>query len=136
MRQFLQMAASPPDPAQHAVAPDHDHVVTKALLRAAEQLGVTARALSSLIGVSAGDLLRMNTDDFSLARATKPFEIAVLFVRLFRSLDAIAGGNPRVARAWLVDSNPALDGRPVDKIQTITGLLDVIAYLDARRARV
>ena len=78
----------------------------------------------------------MKTDDFLLAPATKPFELAVLFVRLFRSLDAIAGGNPRVARAWLVNSNAALDGRPVDKIQTITGLLDVIAYLDTRRARV
>ena len=78
----------------------------------------------------------MKTDNSSLAPGTKPFELAVLFVRLFRSLDTIAGGNPQVARAWLVNSNAALDGRPVDKIQTTTGLLDVIAYLDARRARV
>ena len=110
--------------------------MTKAVLRAAEPLGVTARALSSLIGVSEGSLSRIKTDSFSLAPATKPFKLAVLFVRLLRSLNAIAGGNPQVARAWLVNSNPALDGRPVDKIQTITGLLDVIAYLDARRARV
>ena len=78
----------------------------------------------------------MKTDDFSLAPGTKPFELAVLFVRLFRSLDAIVGGDPQVARAWLVNSNEALDGRPADKIRTIAGLLDVIAYLDARRARV
>lgn len=135
MRQFLQMAAAPPDPARHAVAPDQGRVVTKAVLRAAEQLGVTARALSTVIGVSEVSLSRMKTDDFPLAPGTKPFELAVLFVRLFRSLDAI-GGDPRVARAWLVNSNAALDGRPVDRIRTITGLLDVIAYLDARRARV
>ena len=136
MRQFLQMAASPPDPARHAVAPDQGDVVTKAVLRAAEQLGVTTRAFSSLIGVSEESLSRLKTDNFSLAPGTKPFELAVLFVRLFRSLDARAGGDPEVARAWLVDSNAALDGRPVDKIRTITGLLNVIAYLDARRARV
>lgn len=130
------MAASPPGPARHGVAPDQGHVLTKAVLRAAEQLGVTDRALSSLIGVSDGSLSRMKTDNSSLAPGTKPFELAVLFVRLFRSLDTIAGGNPQVARAWLVNSNAALDGRPVDKIQTTTGLLDVIAYLDARRARV
>ena len=136
MSQFPQMAVSPPDPARDAFAPDQGHVVTRAVLRAAEQLNVTARALSSLIGVSEASLSRMKTDDFSLAPATKPFELAVLFVRLFRSLDTLAGGNTQVARAWLVNSNAALNGRPVDKIQTITGLLDVIVYLDARRARV
>ena len=130
------MAASPSDHARHAAAPYQGRVVTKAVLRAAEQLGVTARALSSVIGVSEASLPRMKTDDFSLAPGTKPFELAVLFVRLFRSLDAIASGDPQVARAWLVNSNAALDGRPVDKIRTITGLLDVIAYLNARRARV
>ena len=130
------MAASPPDPARHAAAPDQGRVVTEAVLRAAEQLGVTAIALSSVIGVSEASLSRMKTDDFSLAPCTKPYELAVLFVRLFRSLDAIAGGGPQVARAWLVNSNAALDGRPVDRIRTTTALLDVIAYLDARRARV
>ena len=136
MRQFLQMSASPPDPARHAVAPDQGHVVTKAVLRAAEQLGVTARALPSDIGVNEASLSRMKTDDFSLAPGTKSFDLAVLFVRLFRSLDAIVGGDPQIARAWLVNSNAALDGRPVDRIRTITGLLDVIAYLDARRTHV
>ena len=78
----------------------------------------------------------MMTGDSSLASRTKPFELAVLFVRLFRSLDAHVGGDPQVAPAWLANSNAALDGRPLDKIRTITGLLEVIAYLHAQRARV
>ena len=130
------MTAAPSDRARHTVAPDPGRVVTKALLRAAEELGLTARALAPVIGVSEATLSRMKKDGFALAPGTKPFELAVLFVRLFRSLDAIAGGDPHVARAWLSNPNEALDGRPVDKIRTITGLLDVIAYLDARRARV
>lgn len=130
------MNAAPSDRARHTVAPDPGRVVTKAVLRAADQLGITARALSPVIGVSEATLSRMKTDQFSLAPGTKPFELAVLFVRLFRSLDAIAGGDPHVARSWLSNPNEALDGRPVDQIRTITGLLDVIAYLDALRARV
>lgn len=130
------MAAAPSDRARHTVAPDPGRVLTKAVLRAAEQLGVTARALSPVIGVSEASLSRMKIGAFSLAPGTKPFELAVLFVRLFRSLDAIVGGDPQVARAWLDNPNAALDGRPIDRIRTITGLLDVIAYLDARRARV
>ena len=130
------MTAAPSDRARHTVAPDPGRVVTKALLRAAEELGLTARALAPVIGVSEATLSRMKKDGFALAPGTKPFELAVLFVRLFRSLDAIVGGDLQIARAWLTNANEALDGRPVDRIRTIAGLLDVIAYLDARRARV
>ncbi len=134
MLEFPKMTAS--SLASSLVGPDQGTVVTKALLRAAAELGLTAKALARVIGVSEATLSRMKKDGFALAPGTKPFELAVLFVRLFRSLDAIAGGDPQVARAWLSNANDALDGRPVDRIRTIAGLLDVIAYLDARRARV
>ena len=35
----------------------------------------------------------------------KSFELALLFIRLFRSLDAIVGGDEAVARAWLRNEN-------------------------------
>ncbi|MBN9063955.1 MAG: DUF2384 domain-containing protein, partial [Rhizobiales bacterium] len=58
----------------------------------------------------------------------------LLFIRLFRSLDAITGGDEAAARAWLRADNTALGGKPIDMILRISGLLDVIGYLDARRA--
>ncbi|BCG94337.1 MbcA/ParS/Xre antitoxin family protein [Mesorhizobium sp. 131-2-1] len=111
-------------------------VVTKATLRAAELLDVTARVLASVIGVSEATVSRMRKQEFLLERGTKPFELAVLFVRLFRSLDAIVGGDESIARAWLKNANTAFDGAPIEKIQSISGLVDVIAYLDSRRALV
>jgi hypothetical protein len=57
-----------------------------------------------------------------------------LFIRLYRSLDAIVGGDGAVARSWLRNDNTVLGGKPVDLMRTIAGLMDVIAYLDARRA--
>ena len=111
-------------------------VLTKATLRAAELLDVTARILASVIGVSEATVSRMRRQEFLLERGTKPFELAVLFVRLFRSLDAIVGGDESIARAWLKNANTAFDGAPIEKIQTISGLVDVIAYLDSRRALV
>ena len=62
------------------------------------------------------------------------FELGALFVRLFRSLDAITGGDGTVAHAWLRNDNRALGGRPLDQIKTITGLTHGLAYLDSRRA--
>jgi hypothetical protein len=111
-------------------------VLTEAVIRAADQLGVNARSLSAVLGVSEATVSRMRRKDFSLERGTKPFELGVLFVRLFRSLDAIVGGDETVARAWIKNQNLALEARPLEKIMTIAGLVDVIAYLDSRRALV
>ncbi|MBN9548240.1 MAG: DUF2384 domain-containing protein [Alphaproteobacteria bacterium] len=119
-----------------ATATAENAVITKATLRAADLLDITARTLALVIGVSEATVSRMRRQEFLLERGTKPFELAVLFVRLFRSLDAIVGGDETVARAWLRNPNTTLDGTPVEKILTIAGLVDVIAYLDSRRALV
>jgi hypothetical protein len=39
-----------------------------------------------------------------------------------------------VAKAWLRNKNSALKEAPIDLIQSVSGLADVIQYLDARRA--
>jgi DNA-binding XRE family transcriptional regulator len=109
-------------------------VLTRAVLRAGSRLGLTNRAMGRIIGVSEATVSRMGSGDYVLARGDKPFELAVLLVRLFRSVDAIVGGDEATARSWLRSQNTALGGAPIEKIQTISGLVDVIAYLDARRA--
>jgi len=109
-------------------------VITKATVRAAERLGIKNKVLARIIGVSEATVSRMKQGDYPLEPTQKPFELAVLFVRLFRSLDAMTGGDEKVASSWLVNENTALSGRPIDLIQTISGLGNVIHYLDARRA--
>jgi hypothetical protein len=116
------------------VRPDSAMVLTKAVLNAANKLGVKASALASILGVSEATVSRMKGGDYRLDADKKAFELGVLFVRLFRSLDAIVGGDEAVARAWLTNENSALGGMPAEQIRTVTGLVDVIAYLDARRA--
>lgn len=122
------------DAAHRNAAAAEGAVVAKAVLRAADHLGVSARMLGSVIGLSEPTVSRMKRGTFSLDRGTKPFELALLFVRLFRSLDAIVGGDETVARAWLRQQNSALGGRPIESIQTVSGLTHAIAYLDTRRA--
>lgn len=116
--------------------PEAGAVVTKAVVRAADALGLTARRLGEVIGVSEATVSRMRKAGYILENGGKPFELAVLFVRLFRGLDAIVGGDAPAARAWMQAENSALGGIPAERIRSVTGLLDVIAYLDARRARV
>ncbi len=109
-------------------------VVTKATLRAADILKIKDKHLARIIGVSAATISRMRRGDYPLDKGQKPFELAVLFIRLYRSLDAVVGGDDSVARKWIVNHNTALEGVPLDLIQSVSGLTNAIQYLDARRA--
>lgn len=111
-------------------------VVTKATVAAAERLGLSARGLAAVIGVSEASVSRMKRLEHHLEKGSKPFELALLLIRLFRSLDAITGGDEGVAKDWMRNPNTMLGGKPAEKIATVTGLTDVLAYLDARRALV
>ena len=85
--------------------PDARKVLTKAVLGAADKLGVPASALAEVLGLSAATISRMKSGDYRLNPERKEFELGVLFVRLFRSLDAIVGGEEGVAQAWLANPN-------------------------------
>jgi antitoxin Xre/MbcA/ParS-like protein len=108
--------------------------LTKATVRAAQKLDVSNRILAAIIGVSEPSVTRMKRGEFTLERGQKAFELGVLFVRLYQSLDAIVGGDESVAKAWLRNDNLALGGIPLQVIQSVPGLVHAIQYLDARRA--
>ena len=109
-------------------------VMTMAVVRAAEKLGLSGKDLATILGISEPTISRMRKDEYRLEEGSKAFELGALFVRLFRSLDAITGGDTQVSNAWLRNENRALGGRPLDQIKTITGLTHGLAYLDSRRA--
>jgi len=114
--------------------PEQGPTVTKATLRAAERLGLSNKTVAGIVGLSEATVSRMGSGRYTLAPNDKPFELSLLLVRLYRSLDAITGGDDAVARAWLRNENNALGAPPLTLMQSIQGLVNVIAYLDARRA--
>ena len=120
----------------HSPSPARGVVLTKAVLRAAARLGLSGERLAKVIGVSAPTVSRMRKGAHVLEEGSKPYELAALLVRVFRSLDAIAGGEETVTKAWMTSPNTALGAIPREAVGTITGLTRVVAYLDARRARV
>jgi uncharacterized protein (DUF2384 family) len=109
-------------------------VATKAVLKAADRLGLSNRALARIIGISDASVSRMRGGTYTLPGDDKPFELALLFVRAYRALDAIVGGDDAAAAAWLRSPNAALGDTPLALVQTVAGLMHVVAYLDARRA--
>jgi transcriptional regulator with XRE-family HTH domain len=109
-------------------------VLTKAMMRAADRLGMSGKQLSDVIGLSAAQISRIKNGEAALSEASKPFELSALLVRVFRSLDAIVGGDESATKLWMTSQNTALNGRPIDRMISVQGLADVVTYLDARRA--
>jgi hypothetical protein len=108
-------------------------VLSKATIRASERLGISQKVLGNVIGLSEPVVSRMKKGEYTIAGG-KPFELAALFVRLYRSLDAIVGGDETAARKWMKSGNLALNGAPIDLIQKVYGLTHVVQYLDSKRA--
>ncbi|MGQ0836125.1 MAG: antitoxin Xre/MbcA/ParS toxin-binding domain-containing protein [Gammaproteobacteria bacterium] len=115
-------------------ASDSGATLTKAALRAADFLEVAQTDLAQVIGVSAATVSRLANGQKQLDPHTKPWQFAALFVRLFRSLDAIVGSDDVAARAWLRSENAALGGVPLELIRDAAGLVRTVDYLDSSRA--
>jgi hypothetical protein len=111
-------------------------VLSRATVRAARCLGVAQAELAEVIGVSGATLSRVANGQKQLEPGSKPWQLAALFVRLFRSLDAIVGSDDAAARAWLRGDNHALGGVPLTLIRDPAGLVRTVDYLDAARARI
>jgi len=111
-------------------------VLSKATVRAAEQLNVRQAQLAKVLGLSAATTSRLAAGTWLLPQDSKSWELAAAFVRLYRSLAAITGGKAQAMRDWLHSGNDALGGEPVRRILTAEGLFHVVQYLDATRGRI
>jgi uncharacterized protein (DUF2384 family) len=110
-------------------------VLTKAVVRAAHLMAFSQRELSHILGVSDATASRLCAGSYELSPTrTKEWELALLLVRLFRSLDAL-WGHEEAAHSWLTTDNLALAARPADLVSSVEGLVRVVNYLDNARGR-
>ena len=116
-------------------APDQRKVLTKAVVRAAKALEINQAKVAATLGVSDPTVSRMFAEKYLLDPERKEWELAALFVRLFRALDSIVASDEK-ARAWLTSENGALGERPMDLLPRAEGLIRVLLYLDAARGRI
>jgi len=123
--QPLELKSAPTAAAEGAI-------LSKAAYRAAKAMDLRQSDLAAVIGVSNATVSRMKDGRFALSG--KPFELATGLVRVFRSLDAIVGGDPAAMKSWMRAPNTALRGTPGNMVQNAFGLMTVLTYLDAQRA--
>ncbi len=114
--------------------PPAEAVVAKALVRAAQRLGVSQAELAGVLGTSAASVSRTFAGERPVVPDSAEGRHALLFLRLFRSLDTLVGGDEEKARRWLEAPNTHLGGQPPRALLASTpGLVRVAEYLDAMR---
>jgi len=124
-----QSSSRQSDPAKTAI------VVSKAVVRAAAILGINNAMLGRTLGISPASTSRLRDGTYIIPPDSKPYELALLLIRLFRSLDAMLGGEEPSIRSWMRAANQALRGVPQELVASVTGLVETVAYVDATRAR-
>ncbi len=125
-----------PSVAKAPVSPKAAETLSKAVVRAADHLKLNQATLADILGVSEPTASRLVSGNYNVQPNRKrEWEFALLFVRLFRSLDAILGHGEQ-AHTWLRGRNTALGATPIELLRSAEGMIRVLHYLDAYRGRI
>ncbi len=116
--------------AQQQLVSTKEQVLCKALLNAAKALAISQSEVASIIGKDRSAISRAK-----ISPQSKPGELALLFIRCYRALYALLGGNAQQMKHWLHTHNHHVGGVPLEKMHSQQGLVHVLDYLDAIRGR-
>ncbi|MCH9756855.1 MAG: MbcA/ParS/Xre antitoxin family protein [Gammaproteobacteria bacterium] len=117
------------------ISSDKAHTLTKALLRMTAFWKLSGKELSEIIGISESSATRLHQGKKVIEPDSKEGELAVLLLRIYRSLNALVGNHHDKARDWLQSNNTYFNNKPIDTIKTVQGLVLVLNYLDAMRGK-
>lgn len=113
---------------------DPEVMLTEATLKAAALLGLTNAQLAGVIGVSGSTISRYKKDKARISPTSKTGELALLLVRVFRSLSPLVGSDGELHRVWMHSDNKALGGVPIELIVESDGLVRTLSYLEGMNA--
>lgn len=113
-----------------APAADPAGILAEAFGNAGRHLGLTQADLGAIIGKDRSAVSRGRLDPDS-----KAGELALLFIRCYRALHVLAGGDPAQMRHWLHTENLHTGGVPAEQVKSVQGLVGVLEYLDAIRGK-
>ncbi len=112
-----------------------DQVLAKAVLRAAEQLGLSQSALADVLGVHRTTITQLKKN-LKLDPNSKQGELALLLIRLARALFALTGGDQLWIQHFMRTPNRATGGVPAEQVTRLEGLFAVLRFVDGMRGKV
>lgn len=110
-------------------------VLAKAVLNAAVQLSLNQTELAAVLGIHRTAVSRLK-HNLVLDPSSKQGELALLLIRVARAVYALAGGDPAWIKHFMQSPNQVTGGVPAKQVQSISGLVQVLQFVDALRAKV
>ncbi|OTG75646.1 hypothetical protein B9T33_16290 [Acinetobacter sp. ANC 5054] len=105
---------------------DNKVVLSKAVLRTAEKLGLSMDQLAQVLGADHTAIINMGVEPVSTAG-----QQALLLIRVFQSLYALNGGDVEAVQTFMRSPNRMTEGIPVEQIQEDHGLVRVLECIQA-----
>lgn len=115
--------------------PNESHVLAVALVKLKEILNLSSDDLGQIIRVHRNTLGRQLKNK-EIDPKSMEGELAILLIRVYRSLFALNGGNIDAVKHWLNTYNRHIQGVPLDHMKNLLGLAKVVNYLDAIRGKI
>ena len=111
-------------------------VVTKAVNEASILMSIDVSTLTQILGIKEPDVIQMKHNDYLLQPQQEEWERALLFIRLFKGIDVLCGGDRGALVEWLISDNLDLRGVPIELIQNVSGLVRIVDYLEGYQAKI
>ena len=112
---------------------DDDRLIATSVKAAGDKLGLTQDQTGAIIGASRSILTGVRAS----IKNKKSQQLALLLIRVYRSLYALTDGQESVMRHWIATPNKHLaDTPPATLLATPQGLVEVVIYLDAMRGKI
>ncbi len=116
-------------------SPNPAAVLAKAVLNAADQLGLKQAELGAVLGIHRTAISRLKQNP-ALDPKSKQGELALLLIRIARALFALTGGDKDWIKHFMHSPNQVTGGIPAKQIESIQGLMQVLNFVDALRGKI
>jgi len=110
---------------------DDAELLAHAVFEAGAALGLGKQRVGEIIGKDRSSISRNG-----ISPDSKPGELALILVRIYRSLYSLLGGDSGHMQQWMRSRNKGTGGVPGDQIRDVTGLVRVLQYTDAMRGKI
>lgn len=118
-------------------ASNRSRILSQAVIEVAKRMKVGPTDLGLIVGFSQPTSSRLLHGKFFIPEDSKAWELSAQFVRLYRSLSSMVGGDDALVERWIKSPNKAFNQQiPLDYIKRVEGLIYACNYLDAHRAAV
>ena len=96
-----------------------------------KELAISPDILGEIVGKNRSSLYRPD----GIKANSKNGELALIFIRCYRALYVLMGGNEDAMKHWFNTENKHTGGIPLEQVTKLEGLMTVMRYLDAIRGK-